>query len=218
MKKDIEIYADVMEKLSFDPAIDNTHIAVAVNDGIAKLEGKVKSYFDKWAAETAVKKVAGVRAVVNELIIEAPEKFHVADTDIAAAILRAFEWDITIPHNDIQVTVNNGQVTLSGVVNWWYQRDNAEKATRRIAGVKSINNQIAIKPQVSVKNVKSEIVKEFHRNAQIDAQNIQVSVDGNKVTLTGRVRSWAEYKEAERGAWSAFGVNAVDNRLEVSYQ
>lgn len=217
MQTNTVLYENVTSKLNFTPNLDNSHIAVAVEDGIVKLEGKVHSLLEKRIAEVAVKSVSGVKAVANELAVEIPGKYQVADAEIASAIVNAFKWDVAVPKEQIQVTVEDGRVTLTGAVDWWFQRENAERAVRRITGVKSINNQVIIKPLVTAKDVKTEIIREFHRNAQLDALNIQVELSGHKVILTGTVRSWAEYKEAERGAFSAAGVTEVENKLRVSY-
>ena len=214
--KGTTLHEDVTEKLNFVSNLDNSHIAVAVNEGVVRLEGKVYSLLEKRIAEIAVKHVSGVRAVANELVVEIPKKYQRADGDIASAIVNALKWDVAIPDENIQATVEAGQVTLTGSVEWWFQRDNAEKVVRRIAGVKSINNQITIKPKVTSKDVKNEIIREFHRNAQIDAQNIQVEVLRHKVILKGNVKSWAEYKEAEHGACSVAGVTEIENKINVN--
>lgn len=217
MKTDTALYEDISAKLNFTPNLDNSHIAIAVSNGIVKLEGKVYSLVEKRIAETSVKKVSGVKGIANELRVEIPEKYQIPDSEIAANIVNSFKWNIAIPDENITVVVEDGHVTLSGSVEWWYQRHNAEKVARKIMGVKAINNQIIIKTRATTSDVKSEIIKEFHRNAQIDAQNINVETIGHKIVLSGNVRSWAEFTEAERAAYSAEGVTEVENKLEIKY-
>lgn len=217
MKNDTKLYEDIMEALDFDPTIDNTNITIAVSGGVVTLGGKVKTYLEKELAEQAIKTIAGVKAVANELIVDISRKYQRSDADIAQAALQALKWDSAVPGDTIQLVVENGHVTLSGEVKWWYQKKSAELTIRRLTGVRGITNNISLIPNASLKDVKSHILKEFHRNAQIDAEKIQVEVDDHKVILKGTVRSWPEMEEAIKGAWSALGVNTVDNRLVIAY-
>lgn len=220
MKNNTKLYEDIMEKLEFDPAIGNSDITIAVKNGVITLGGKVKTYFEKELAEQAVKAVEGVKAVANELAVDIEAKSHRSDVEIAQAAVNALKWDTVVPADKIQVAVENGHVVLSGNVVWWHQKQSAELAIKRLTGVRDVTNDIIIipnanLPSANIKDVKSHIVKEFHRNAQIDATKIQVEVDGHKVILKGSVRSWPELEEAIKGAWSALGVDEVDNYIIV---
>jgi len=181
------------------------------------LSGWVDSYTKKWAAEQAAHRVRGVKAVANDIEVRLPSSSERTDADIAAAVVRALEWDALLPADTIDVTVTKGFVTLEGAVEWQYQKDEAERVVRRLTGVKGVSNLITVKPRVTPWELKQKIEQALKRSAETDAQKITVDVDGNKVILKGTVRSWAERQDAERAAWSAPGVLSVDNRIAISY-
>ncbi|UUM20737.1 BON domain-containing protein [Mycoavidus sp. SF9855] len=209
MKTNAQLYEDIMDKLDFEPSVNASNITVAVNGEVVVLGGTVGSLFEKHTAERAIKSIAGVKAVANELRVELASQYRVSDVDIANAAVNALKWNSTLPQERPQVAVEGGHVTLTGKVNWWYQREAAEKAIRWLSGVKSLNNQITIQSSLSPKDIKALITKEFHRHAQVDAERIHVEIEGSKVILKGRVGTWLELQEAKRGAWSAPGVVSV---------
>jgi osmotically-inducible protein OsmY len=214
---DERIQQDVIEELKFDPLIKANEIGVAVKDGIVTLSGRVESFQQNWAAEEAALRVRGVVAVVNDIEVHLPGISERSDEDIAAAAVRALQWDANLSTEDIKVTVSQGRVTLSGEVDWHYQRDEAERAIRRLTGVRGISNLISVRhrqaptPAELRKRIEAALV----RSAQMDAERINVEIQGDKVILTGTVRSWAEKVEANRVAWSIPGVREVDNRINV---
>lgn len=216
-KSNAELESDVKDKLAFEPGIDDSKIHISVENGVISLFGSISSFFEKKVVERAVKSVEGVKGVANELQVDLNAIYKRTDTDIAAAAVNALKWDVAVPEEAIQVSVENGEVTLTGTVDWWYQKNSAEKVVRNLAGVKSVNNQITITSAITAKDVKKKIMQEFHRNASIDAEKIHIEVDGNKVTLKGSVRSWPEMEEAVRAAWSVAGISRVDNQLSVEY-
>jgi osmotically-inducible protein OsmY len=216
-RTDAQIQTDVLAELRWDARVQPNEIGVVVKDGVVTLTGWVNSYLKKWAAEEAAHRVKGVKAVANDIEVRLSTEDERTDADIAAAAVRALEWDAFLSVNDLDVTVSKGWVTLKGTVEWQYQKNEAERVVRRLTGVKGVTNLITVKPRVSASDLKRKIEQALVRNAEIDADRISVEVDGNKVILKGTVRSWAERHQAELAAWSAPGVLSVDNRITISY-
>jgi osmotically-inducible protein OsmY len=216
MRFDSEIERDVKDELQWDPDLDATNIAVSVKDGVVTLAGYVKSYTDKYEAEAAAKRVASVRAVANDLEVRLPSVDERPDPDIARDAVAAIKSQLPISSEHIKVVIKNGWVSLEGQVEWQYQRQTAEKAVRRIKGVKGVSNLIQLRPRAHPEDIKRKIQEAFKRNAEVDANRIMVETNGSEVILKGTVRSWVEREEAERVAWSAPGVTKVEDRIAVS--
>jgi osmotically-inducible protein OsmY len=215
-RTDEDIQRDVLAELKWDARVQPNEIGVAVKDGVVTLTGWVESYSKKWAAEEAAHRVRGVKAVANDIEVRLPGSQERTDADIAAAAIRALEWDAFIPIDKLDVTVTKGWVTLKGDVEWQYQKADAERVVRRLNGVKGVTNLIVVKPHVTPSELKEKIEQALIRNAQTDAQRITVEVQGTKAILRGTVRSWAEREEAERAAWSAPGITEVENRISIA--
>jgi osmotically-inducible protein OsmY len=217
MKNDSDLQRDVFDELKWEPAVDSEDIGVTVKDGVVTLAGVVDSYPEKWAAERAAKRVAGVKALALELQVKLPGSGGRTDADIARAAENALAWDVWVPRDRIKVTAENGAVSLEGEVESQYQRSSAEQAVHRLAGLKAIFNQITVKPKVEPTEVKEKIEAAFKRSAVLDAQRIKVQADGGKVTLSGSVGSWAEREEAVSAAWAAPGVKEVKDLIAITY-
>ena len=215
MKTDHEILRDIQDELKWDPYLSSSEIGISVKDGIVTLTGVVDAYWKKVAAENAVKRVSGVTAVVQKIEVRLSESGKRKDTDIAEAIQSAFKWSVLIPKDKIKIKVENGWVTLEGDVEWEYQKNAARKAVEKLAGVAGVTNNIRVTPKAAPSEIKEKIKTAFLRNASLDSDRINISVDGSTVRLSGKVRSWAEKKEAERQAWLAPGVTKVENDIEI---
>jgi osmotically-inducible protein OsmY len=190
-------------------------INVAAHDGVVTLSGRVLHYAEKWAAERATQRVEGVKAIAEEMEVHLIGAHDRKDSDIAQAVVNSLRWHVWVP-KQVQATVENGWVTLTGSVTWEYERNSAKDAVSFVCGVKGVSNNITLKPSVKPTAVKDAIEKALKRDAEIDAKNIRVSADGGKVTLAGTVRSWDERDEARSAAWNAPGVTEVENDLVVS--
>ena len=210
-RTDPEVQTDVLAELRWDLSASAKDIGVAVKDGVVTLTGTVDTYLNKWKAEQAAHRVSGVTAVANDISVRTIGER--TDSDIAAAAVHALKWNTSVPAEKIHVTVDNGWVTLKGEVEWQYQRQDAERAVRGLWGVKGVSNLVTVKPLATPADLKKKIEDALVRSAEVDANNITVEVQGSKVILKGKVRSWAERKEAERTAWLAPGITSVDNQI-----
>lgn len=215
MKSDIKIQEDVMEQLKWEPFLKSSEIGVAVKNGIVTLSGQVDSYSKKLAAENAAKKIAGVRAIAEDIQIGVSPTHRKTDTEIAEAVLNALKWHTMIPDEKIKVKVEDGVVRLDGEVEWEYQRTQAKLVIEDLAGIRYVLNFIKVKPQISATEIRNKINSAFKRSALIDSGKITIEVTGSNVCLKGKVRSYAEKEDAENAVWNAPGVANVDNRLEI---
>lgn len=215
MSLDAALQKSVIAELSWEPSIDAAHIGVTADKGVVSLSGHVGSFMEKHAAETAARRVKGVKAVADEIEVRLP--FHVkrADDEIAAAAVSRLSWDVSIPKDAVKVTVAKGWVTLTGEVDWHYQKDAAELDIRNLFGVLGVSSQITIKPQVDTADLSDKITTALHRSWFYDPKTIWVSASDGTVRLTGTVHSWHDRQVAGETAWAAPGATAVNNEIAV---
>ncbi len=217
MKTDSQLQQDVMAELKWEPSVHATQIGVEVKNGVVTLAGEVGTYTEKLNAERAAQRVSGVKALAIELKVKVSGFGKRSDADIAESAKNILSWSSSIPPDAIHVMVENGWLTLSGTVEWQYQRQDAAHAVRYLLGVTGVSNQIAIKPAASAMNVKSDIEAALKRRAVADAKTIAVHVQGSEVTLTGTVHSWSERDVATRSAWGSAGVGQVVDKMSLVY-
>jgi len=217
MKTDTQVQQDVLAELNWQPSVNAAKIGVEVKDGIVTLAGHVDSYAEKWDAERASQRVAGVRALATEIDVALPGSSRRNDVDIARAAESALQWTTFLPKDSVKIMVEGGWVTLTGEVNWEYQRQSASAAVRYLIGVTGVCDQIAIKPKVTAVAVKSDIEAALKRHAHGDAQKILVSVSGGDVTLAGTVPNWSERDKARNSAWATPGLKSVVDNINIGY-
>ena len=217
MKTDTQLQNDVMAELKWDPSVNATEIGVEVKNGVVTLSGHVDKYTQKWAAEKAAQKVTGVKALAVELDVNLPGSSNRSDTDIARTAENVLEWTTNWPKDHVKVMVEKGWITLSGLVDYEYQRQIASSAVRHLMGVTGVSNQITIKSTLTSASVKTDIEAALKRHALTDAQEIMVTVNGGKVTLTGVVHSWSERDMVSDSVWNTPGVTDVNDNISVAY-
>jgi osmotically-inducible protein OsmY len=215
MKSDTQLKKDVEAELEWDAVVNANNVGVAVKDGVVTLSGHLDSFAEKYAAERAVQRVLGVKGLAVEVDVRLGSTAKRTDADIAIAAESALRWHALVPEDRIKVMVEKGWVTLSGEVDWDYQRNYAMKAVRPLTGVLGVTNSLTVKAQVTPANIRQRIHDALERQADREAKNIEVTVSGHTATLKGQVHSWAERSAAQGAAWSAPGITSVVNELRV---
>jgi osmotically-inducible protein OsmY len=214
-----KLQKQVQKQLQFEPRIESSQIGVAANEsGVVTLSGTVPSYAQKLDAETAAKRVYGVRGVANDIEIKLPGDIARTDAQIVEAALNGLKASVVVPDHRIKLSSSNGFIRLEGDVDAYFQKQEAERIVRRMSGVMGVTNDIRVKPTISLQanKVRAEIEEALVRSARLDARGITVRTTDSRVVLEGNVRNWAELQEAEDAAWAAPGVADVDNRLVVA--
>jgi osmotically-inducible protein OsmY len=217
MKTDADILHDVARELAWDTRVSPTEIGLQVKNAVVTLTGTVDTWAKYRAAEEAAHRVKGVLDVANDLTVKLPGSGQRTDTEIAQAVRRALEGDVTVPDQQIQSTVSHGSVTLEGTVSFWTERADAERAVERLAGVKRVLNHIQVKPteKVNVDEARRAVEKALERHAEREAARIDLRVTDDTVSVTGVVHTWQE-KEAVLGAVRGTrGVREVADHLRV---
>lgn len=217
MKTNEELQKDVQDAIKWEPLLNAAEVGVTVKDGVVTLTGMVDTYAKKEEAEKATKKVAGVKAVVEEIQVKSFNISKKSDAEIATEVLDALKFSWQIPKDKVQVKVENGWVTLYGELDWNFQKEAAKALIINLPDVKWVTNSILIKSETIAKVEKEDVENALKRNWALENKNIAVSVSQNKVTLHGTVHSWFQKDEASRIAWNAPGIIDVDNQLTVDY-
>lgn len=215
MLDNMQLQKKVLEALDWEPGLEAREIGVAANDGVVTLTGLVRSYADRFTAERVVKRLSGVKAIANDLEVRLLGDSRRSDGDLAAAAVRALEWDVNVPNDRIKVHIADGWLRLEGQVEWQYQRQAAERAVLHLMGIRGVSNQLTLTPRLTPVDLKNRIEAAFKRTAELEARKIRVETTGGKVILEGSVHSWAEREEAEDAVWAAPGVTVVEDRLGI---
>ena len=216
MKTDLELRQDVERQLAWNPKVDATKIAVTAKNGVVTLTGEARNFLEKWEAEKVVKGVLGVTGIAEDLkvnLIGAKPN----DTDLTERVVNSLKWNVSVPSEKVKPMVRDGWVTLEGKVQWYYQKTAAESAVRHLHGVKGVTNSITIDNPAEPQDISNRITEALTRNARLDAHQITVKASGHTAILNGSVRSVAERDEAEMAAWSAPGVNSVEDHISIHY-
>lgn len=213
---DMALKHNVEDALEFEPSIDASNIGIAVENGVVTLTGHVSSYPQKLVVERVVSHVRGVKGYAEEIEVRFPGTVGTADDEIASRAISSLKWSTVVPDGRVQVKVQKGWITLTGTLDWNYQKGGATEALRGLVGVTGISNLIELRPRVTSHDVRKAIEGALKRHANLEASSIEISVSGNRVTLAGNVRAWHERRIAEQAAYATPGVSVVDDRLTIS--
>jgi osmotically-inducible protein OsmY len=217
MKNNEELRTDVQNAIKWEPLLKKVEVGVSAKDGVVSLTGAVDSYIKKLEVEKAVKKVIGVKALVENIEVKFPSDWMKTDAEIAVEVLAALKTNWSVLEDKVSVKVENGWVTLEGELPWNYQKEAAKSAINYLAGVKGVKNNIKIKSETHDAIEQKDVEHAIGRSWSVDDSDIHVSVSGTTVTLTGTVTSWYQKDEAGRIAWNTPGIWHVKNELAVDY-
>jgi osmotically-inducible protein OsmY len=216
VKTDIQLHKAVIDALSADQSLDATSVAIVVKEGVAGLSGTVRSHAEKVRIEEIVRHVHGIRGIAEDILVNPPEHHRRTDLEIAEAALNILRWDIMVPADDIQVKVEHGWITLTGEVQWFFQREAAEHALQNLTYIKGISNKVSVIPEHRPKDLKHAVEAMLARDANPALHHLSVSVHEQAVTLTGKVGRWRDREDAGRAVWNVAGVREVINIIDVA--
>jgi osmotically-inducible protein OsmY len=215
-KTDNEIKQQVLRELKWDSRIGWAQIGVEVMEGVVTLTGVVSSYAQKLAAQEAANRISGVLDVANDVEVRPDGVFIRSDAEIALAVRHVLEWDALVPDERIKSTISDGWVTLEGDVDFWHQREVAERTVLRLEGVIGVTNEITVAPKrVDPKELREEIEYALERRADREAERLRIEVNDGVVDLFGRVHSWQEKRAVLGSIGHAAGVSAVRDHLRI---
>lgn len=213
---DLSLRKNILDELEFRPDINPAHIGVTVENGIVTLSGHVTTYAQKIATERAVKAMKGVRGIAEEIEVRPVGTLRPTDDMIAARAANIIHWTANVPEGAIKIRVQTGWVDLEGQLDWQFERDSILRAVHRIDGVVGITNMLTLRPRLNVTDIKHRIEQALERSAEVDAQQIQVQVKGDVVTLEGQVHMLHERDVVERAVWAVPGVRKIEDHLKVA--
>lgn len=215
MFNDSQLQQAVLAELKWEPSVTAAHIGVTAKAGVVALTGHVESFMEKRAAEAAASRVKGVKAVAEEIEVRLPFATKRGDEEIAAAAVERLSGDVSVPTDAVKVKVEKGWITLTGEVDWHFQKIAAEHSVRGLYGILGVSNQTTIKPRIDVSSLSDDITHALHRSVYFDPKEVTVNAQGGKVTLTGTVHSWHERQVAGATAWAARGTTDVENHISI---
>lgn len=217
MKNDAQLQKDVIAQLDWEPSILATRIGVAAKDGIVTLSGEVATYTEKWTAERVAQRVNGVMALAVDIDVKLAGSSQRSDADIAESAKNVLDWTTSVPNDSVKVMVEKGWITLTGQLEWQYQKQAASHAVRGLLGVVGVSDQIGLRHSPVASAVKADIAAAIRREASLDSKEIDVAVSGSEVTLSGHVHSWSERELATNSAWNSPGVRNVVDKMTLSF-
>lgn len=215
MSHDNQLQQGVLAELGWEPSVTAAHIGVTARAGVVTLTGHVEGFAQKHAAETAVCRVKGVKAVAEEIEARLPFHINKGDEEIAVAAVGCLEWDVSVPVDTVKVEVDKGWITLSGEVDWNYEKEAAERDVRRLLGLVGVTNRITINPKVGTRSLSHDIRNALHRT-WLDPQAIEVSAQGGIIRRAGTVNSLHDRQTPVATAWAAPGAIFVENDIAVT--
>jgi osmotically-inducible protein OsmY len=215
MTDDKKLKQDVLSELTWEPSVTQAHIGVTTHDGVVTLTGRVGSFAEKHSAGEAAGRVRGVKAIAQEIEVRLPFDVKRGDEEIAAAAIHRLSWDVAVPRDAVKVKVEKGWITLTGQVDWYYQKEAAARDIRGLFGVTGVSDQIAIKHRINASNVSDDIMHALNRSWFFDPDKISVTAQDGKIRLSGTVNSWHDRQVAADTAWAAPGATAVENNIAV---
>ena len=215
MKSDSTIREDVEQELRWEFGANPPDVVVLVHSGVVTLTGGVRNFNEKWQAEDAARRVAGVTGIANDLEVRLPELGQRPDPDIARDAVWAQEYAVPEAADNLRVIVKNGVVILEGEVRWYFDKLRAARTAGHVRGVVEVKNLIKVKPVMLPIDIEKWIRAALGRNHLTNRAQINFEIRGTRAILTGSVDSWAAREAAEEAVGHAPGISEVENLITV---